>query len=167
MDYRNRAAQLLLSAMALVGGYRDVSESSQSGHSFQIGTRNADIATIQQELAELTRGWKDLDRFFADALTASPTNQNSGCMEFGRASHLLHAIRALEISLKNATPPFLLMADHTSFRRAVAGVRGRLFQLDSLHKQAITAPSHVDSAIDFDGLRALADFTSAALAKIA
>lgn len=167
MDYRSHAAPLLLSAMALIGGYSEASSHSHSEQCRHALSRNVEVEVLAREVSMLTQGWRELEGIFTDALSLALKNSMFSRSEFSKTTELVHAVRTLEDSLKAAQPPLELVDQHQDFRRAVAAVRGRLVQMESLHKQATVLPAYVDSDIDFNGLRMLADITTARLAKIA
>ena len=167
MDYRNISMQMLFSAMALVGNYAEAANHVKPVSQFETACNYASLVKIRETLIQLTIGWKELDVIFSEAVRTTLKRGDASRQDFARISELVHAVRGLESALATSTPPSDVGSAHTAFRRVVAGVRGRLVQLENLHKQAVAAHAYVDTGINFEGLKALADHTSARMAIIA
>lgn len=167
MDYRNISMQMLFSAMALVGNYAEAANHVKPVSKIETACNYASLAKIRETLIQLTIGWKELDDIFSEAVRTTLKRGDPSRNEFAKVSELVDAVRGLEAALITSTPPQEVALAHTAFRRVVAGVRGRLVQLESLHRQAVYTPEYTDTGINFDGLKALADHTSARMAIIA
>lgn len=157
----------VLAAMTLVGGYSHAAEYAEPISAAQSQCVDQVIKANVAMLTELTSGWKNLDTIYLRLLSRTMETGDFNDETFSRISELLSMVRGLELALKSASPHPSFASHHMEFRRAVANTRARLVQLDSIYKQAVRIPHYVDTKIDLEGLRALADHTTERLAKIA
>lgn len=167
MDYRNISMQMLFSAMALVGNYAEAANHVKPVSQIETGCNYAALAKIRETLIQLTIGWKELDGIFSEAVRTTLKRGDASRHDFSRIAELLQAVRGLESALAKSDPPSEVGSAHVAFRRVVAGVRGRLVQLDSLHRQAVSKAEYIDTGINFEGLKALSEFTGTRMASFA
>lgn len=158
---------LVLAAMTLAGSYSQALEHQPQAHPAQIECERLSLENTRRVLAELTQGWIELDTIYARLLRKTMNESEFDAETFSRIADLLNMVRALEIVLKSSAPPATLSSQHLEFRKAVANTRTRLAQLNSLYRQASRVPYYADTRIDLNGLKELADFTTAGLARIA
>lgn len=160
-------SSFVLAAMTLVGGYSHAVEYPEPVSKTQSQCTDLAIKSNLAMLSDLISGWKNLDDIYLRLLRRTMDTGDFNDETFSRISELLSMVRGLELALKSASPHPAFADQHLEFRRAVANTRARLVQLDSVYKQAVRIPHYVDTKIDLEGLRALADFTTERLAKIA
>jgi hypothetical protein len=158
---------LVLAAMTLVGGYAQAIEYTAPALRAQIECSKSDMESMRVVMSELIDGWKELDAIYGRLLHKTLESGEFDPDKFSRIAELLGMTRGLEVALKAATPPGSMQGLHMEFRRAVAGTRSRLAELDSIYKQATRVPHYVDTNIDLNGLKALADHTTAGAERLA
>lgn len=158
---------LALAAMTLVGGYAQAIDHQAPSLRSQYECVKNDMESMRGVMSDLIEGWKELEGIYAQLLRKTLETSEFEPDTFERIADLLSITRGLEVTLKAVTPPPAISSLHMDFRRAVAGTRSRLADLDSIYRQATRSPHYVDTRIDFNGLKALADFTTAGVAKIA
>ncbi|MCF7532006.1 hypothetical protein [Pseudomonas petrae] len=156
---------LVLAAMTLVGGYAQAIEYTAPALRTHIECSKSDMESMRVVMSDLIDGWKELDAIYGRLLHKTLQSGEFDSDKFGRIADLLGMTRGLEVALKAATPPEAFHDLHMEFRRAVAGTRSRLAELDSIYRQATRMPHYVDTHIDLNGLKALADHTSAGAAR--
>lgn len=168
MAIKSTATTLIMAALAVVGDYA-VAEPAIKPVAAQIErpaqqTRRAELRRL---LEELSAGFLELDNLYSQALQITLKRDCFDAELFERLPELISQARGLEVALRSASVPKYLSDDHMALRRSVAKVRGRLVQLESLLIQTHETPHYVDSTIDMDGLKALAEHTTKRLARLA
>jgi hypothetical protein len=158
---------LVLAAMTMVGGYAQAIDHQAPALRAQYECSKDDMESMRGAMSDLIEGWKDLEGIYAQLLRSTLDTNEFKSETFGRIAELLSMTRGLEVTLRAATPPAAIAALHMEFRRAVAGTRSRLADLDSIYRQATIVPHYVDTHIDLNGLKALADHTTAQVSRIA
>lgn len=158
---------LVLAAMTLVGEYAQAIDSPGPCSAAQMECAQHDLNSMGQVVTQLIAGWKELEEIYLQLLRRTLETDQFDEDTFARISQFLKLTRGLEITLKAATPPQELAGSHMAFRRAVASARSRLADLDSLYRQTKQTGNYVDTHIDLDALKDLAEFTTAGLARIA
>lgn len=158
---------LVLAAMSLVGGYAQAIDYQSPDSRVQTECVNGRTESLREMMTELITGWTELEGIYARLLKRTLGADAFDEEMFSRISEFLSMTRALEVTLKAATAPQGLTQQHMEFRRAVASTRSRLSDLDSIYRQTKGIPHYVDTRIDFNGLKDLADYTTAGLARIA
>lgn len=158
---------LVLAAMTLVGGYAQAIDQQAPALRAQFECSKNDTEAMRAVMSDLINGWRDLEDIYARLLRTTLETNDFESETFERIAELLSMTRGLEVTLKAVTPPVGIAALHMDFRKAVAGTRARLADLDSIYRQATRVPHYVDTHIDFNGLKALADHTTARVRRIA
>lgn len=168
MAIKTTATSLIMAALALVGDYA-VAEPAIKPVAAHIErpaqqTRRAELRRI---LEGLRVGFLELDELCSTALQVTLKRDSFAAEDFELLPELIAQARGLEAALRGVEVPEYLSEDHMALRRAVAKVRGRLVQLESLLIQTQETPHYVESTIDMDGLKALAEHTTQRLARLA
>lgn len=163
------ASTLITAALAVVGDYASSAPIAAQRPPAQIERSIKGFNRQEQRriVEEIRDKFLDLDGLYAQALQ---TTLKRDCFEaelFERLPHHIAMTRELEAALRDALVPEDMQAAHQGLRRAVAKVRGRLVQLESLLAQAHETPEYFESDISVEGLKALADHSSRQLAKLA
>ncbi|MCI3943848.1 hypothetical protein K0038_00849 [Pseudomonas syringae] len=158
---------LVLAAMTLLGGYAEASDRTYPSLRAPIECAKNDMESMRGVMSGLINGWTELEGIYTRLLRQTMETEQFDTEAFGRVAELLSITRGLEVSLKAVTPPQSVSALHMDFRRAVAKTRARLSELDSIYRQSSFVPHYVDTKIDLNGLKALADLSTVGLAKIA
>ncbi|MNZ93025.1 hypothetical protein D3C78_1120780 [compost metagenome] len=167
MAIKTAASTLILSALALVGDYSAAPASIAHPAPIERAAKQHRISDLKRELAAICRGWEELDSVYAQAIQVTLKREVFAADKFEQLPGLISQTRGLEAALKAATVPAELAAEHMALRRAVAKTRGRLVTLKGLFAQTVETPSYVESSIDMNGLKALADHSTRRLAELA
>ncbi|SED31961.1 hypothetical protein SAMN05216205_4899 [Pseudomonas mohnii] len=167
MSIRATASTLIVTALALVGDYSAIQPVGHAHASHEATHRHPKVRDLRQTIAELTKGWQELDSIYTEALRLAYDSNTFDDKRFLRNMELLSATRTLESSLKAAVVPTELSSDHLTLRRAIAKTRTRLAMLDSFYRQFFVVPEEFESAASPAGLRALADHTTRRLSELA
>lgn len=167
MSIRATASTLIVTALALVGDYSAIQPVGPAHSSHEAAHKHPKARDLRQTIAELTRGWKELDSIYAEALRVAYDSNSFDDERFLRNMELLSATRALEASLKAAAVPSEFSSDHLALRRTIAKTRTRLAMLDNFYRQFFVVQEEFESAASPAGLRALADHTTRRLSELA
>lgn len=168
MAIKTAASSLILAALAVVGDYAVAGPSVQrQAAQIESPSQQAWRAERRRLLEELRTGFLELDDIYSKALQVTLKRDSFDAELFERLPELIGQSRGLETALRGAVVPADLADEHMALRRAVAKVRGRLVQLESLLTQTHETPHYVESSIDMDGLKALARHTTQRLAQLA
>lgn len=168
MAIKTAATSLIMATLGLVGDFA-AAESAARPLAMQIEhpAQQARHAELRRLLTELREGFLDLDKIYSQALQATLKRDSFDAELFERLPELITQARGLEVALRGMAAPEHLADEHMALRRAVAKVRGRLVQLESLLIQTHETPRYVESNIDMAGLKALADHTTQRLTQLA
>lgn len=158
---------LVLAAMSLIGEYAQAIDYQAPTSRVQNECAKGCTDSLRVVMTELISGWKELEGIYTQLLSRTLDADSFDEEMFSRIAQLLSVTRALEVTLKAATPPQGLASEHMEFRRAVASTRSRLADLSGIYRQSTVIPHYVDTRIDFNGLKELADYTTAGMARIA
>lgn len=153
MAIKTTATSLIMAALAVVGNYAVAAQGR--------------CAELRRLLEDLRAGFLELDDLYSQALQVTLKSDCFDVELFERLHELIAQVRGLEAALRDVVAPEYLSEDHMAMRRAVAKMRGRLVQLESLLIQTHETPRIVESAIDMDGLKALAEHTTQRVARLA
>ncbi|QXG49188.1 hypothetical protein [Pseudomonas viridiflava] len=167
MSIKATASTLIITAMALVGDYSTVQSSTPSAIAYESPHKSSGLGSLQSTIARLKEGFLDLDRIYGQAVKAAYESGRFDEERYARNIELLHAVRTLETSLKNANVPTELASDHVELRRAIAKTRNRLAVLDNFYRQFFVSYEEFESLAPAAGLKALADHTTRRLGEIA
>lgn len=161
------ATSLIMAALAVVGDYA-VAEQAVKPVAAQVErAQQARRADLHRLLENLKAGFLELDDLYSQAIQITLKRDCFDAELFELLPERIAQARGLESALRSVEPPEYLSEDHMALRRAVAKMRGRLVQLESLLIQAHETPHYVESSIDMDGLKALAEHTTQRLARLA
>ncbi|MGX0957424.1 hypothetical protein AB7M18_003552 [Pseudomonas viridiflava] len=158
---------LVLAAMTLVGGYAQASDQQAPSMRSQVECARSDMESMRGVMSGLVQDWNELEEIYARLLAKTLESDSFDADQFDRIRELLSMTRSLEVTLKAVVPPSSMAGIHMEFRKSVARTRSRLSDLDRIFHQSTSVPHYVDTKIDLNGLRALADITTAGLAKTA
>lgn len=168
MAIKTTASTLIMAALALVGDYAVAESAAQPfAAQFERPAHQAKRADLRRVLEQLRASFLELDDLYSQAIQVTLKRDCFDAELFERLPELISECRGLETALRGAPVPEYLSEDHMALRRAVAKVRGRLVQLESLLTQTHETPHYVESTIDMEGLKALAEHTSKRLARLA
>ena len=169
-------APLLMAALALVGGYGAAVSIQQSaaldyGRQQEASQQNdqlaSDIHMLIKKLKEMESGfWQVSKNLMAQEPVRLPDEMNAPEV-LEELSDLLKSIRGMELALRSTEVPQGLEPLNMSLRRAMAKARENVAILHSLTSQIVTIPVTVESNIDLEGLRALADHSTKRLIELA
>ncbi|KIY18163.1 hypothetical protein RD00_13925 [Pseudomonas amygdali pv. tabaci] len=169
-------APVLMAALALVGGYGDaVSTQKAASHDderrHEVSQQNEKLAAdihnlvksfnnMESEFGRIIKGLMAVDlSSLPDHMDAPETLNDLG--------FLLESVRGMEITLRSIEVPDGLHPLHMNFRRALARARESISVLYSLTSQTMTIPADVDSGINPEGLKALAEHSTKRLIELA
>lgn len=162
------ASTLVVAALALVGDYSAATSTSAhrtSAAHIEKAVKGQSREELRRFITDISDQFLELDGIYAGAIQ---TTLKRGCFDaelFERLPHHISMTRGLEAALRGAVVPEDIADAHMSLRRSVAKVRGRLVQLESLLAQAHDTPNIYESDINLDGLKALAEHSTARLAQ--
>ncbi|CAD5377126.1 conserved hypothetical protein [Pseudomonas sp. OF001] len=168
MAIKTTATSLIMAALAVVGDY-SVAEPAVKPVAAQVERPALQVrrAELRRVLEDLRTGFLELDDLYGQALQVTLKRDCFDAELFERLPELIAQARGLEAALRGVEVPDYLSEEHMGLRRAVARMRGRLVQLESLLIQTHETPRYVESSIDMDGLKALAEHTTQRLARLA
>lgn len=161
------ASSLVLAALALVGDYSATASTSvhrTSAAPFEKAVKGQSRQELRRVVMDISEEFLEMDTIYANAIQTMLKRDCFDAELFEKLPHHISMTRGLEAALRGATVPDDLADAHMSLRRAVAKVRGRLVQMESLLMQAHEAPKFFASDIDMNGLKALAEHSTARLA---
>lgn len=162
------APGLIVAALGLVGDYQStVPASAIQSAPFERCVSQSRLSSMKRALKEMIGEWNEVDVLYADVIRTTLKRDLFSGDHFREIPTYINQLRGLETALKAVQAPMELAEDHMALRRAVARARSRLVELQSLVAQAKASPSYTDSAIDMDGLKALARHTDRELRKLA
>lgn len=167
MANKKASTALIFSALALVGDYSSIPLNHAHAAPIERAAKQLKLSGMKRMLDDLNKGWQELDSVYAEVTRVTLESSNFDAEKFNRIASLLLATRGLETALRSAEPPADLREEHLDLRRAVAKTRSRLATLDSLFKQATQKPFYVNTGMDTDGLKALAEHSTRRLTEIA
>lgn len=168
MAVKTTATSLIMAALATIGDY------SVAAPAFKPATAQIERPALQCKrdqlramLSQLCAGFAELDEIFSQAIKVTLKRDRFEAEFFEQLPQQIAQLRGLETALRGLEVSDDIATEHMAFRRAIAKLRGRMVQLESLWQQTHESPQYVVSSINMDGLRALADHTTQRLATLA
>ncbi|MFY1052351.1 hypothetical protein ACOQNP_12115 [Ectopseudomonas khazarica] len=167
MSAKAAAPALIVAAMALVGDYSAVAETSTQGREAQHLSIPFKQEDIREVIAKMVRDWNALDADYMKIVAGLVEFSRFDEEQFLKNMELLKATRQLETALQQAEVPEILGNEHMDLRRAIAKVRSRLVTVDHLFRQHFVCPDEFETGMQGKALSDLADHTNRQLAKLA
>lgn len=161
-------APLLFAGFALLGDYSAIQNAKPTSNvEMRSNQMQGKVYQLKRTVRELVDGYAAVEEIYFNACqVVAKTGRFDGERYKTLLSHL-RQIRELEAALKLAVPPGEIAAEHLQLRKAVARVRSRLAQLESIHRQIVDIHQHVfDSDINHEGLKVLATVSTTKLATM-
>lgn len=132
--------------------------------------RNHSHIVLAAAIHDVIRAANELETSFhkaAKSAVNSDLREIVGPEKVGEVAQLLVSLRGIEVGLKRAPVPDELAELHQDVRRSIARARSWVSVVNDLLCQAYSLPEVVESEADGDSLRALAEYSTGRLVKMA